>query len=108
MTFRRINRVALKRLAGPVTITPPGGELYECRGLFERPHDDGHSGDANVRRPDPVLYISDEETVALTRGAAVEVHDADGVYIGPFTLQRAQPDEESSGLIRLDLRGAKA
>ena len=105
MPFRRANDVALRRIGGPVTITPPGGEAYDCRGLFRRSYDDEHSSAANVRRPDPVLEISDAETVDLTQGSEVRVWERGGTYVGRFTLQNAQPDD--AGMMRITLRAAK-
>ena len=106
MPFRRANAVALRRIGGTVQITPPGGVVYECRGLFERPYQDGHSSAADVRRPEPTLQISDHETVSLEHGAKVEAWDREGVYIGEFQIQRAQPDD--TGLMHITLRAARA
>lgn len=105
MPFRRANDVALKRVGGKVVITPPDGEARECLGLYELSYDDEHSGDANVRRPEPVVTISEEAQVDLTRGATVECWHRDGSKVGTFTLQRAQPDD--AGMIRIELRAAK-
>jgi len=83
VTFRRANDVALRRIGGPVTITPPGGDAYECRGLFRRTYDDDH----------------------LSQGGQVECWERGGTFIGRFILQNAQPDD--AGMMRITLRAAK-
>ena len=49
--------------------------------------------------------LTEAEAAAICDRAAA-AWDVDGVFMGDFTLQRAQPDD--TGLMRLELRGAKA
>lgn len=108
MGFDAVNRLALRRLAGRAVITPPGGQAQEVRALYARPYDGSAHGEANTRRSDPEIQISDEDTVTLERGSTVQVWDVRERFVGDFTLQRSEPDDDHTGLIRITLRQAQS